>query len=137
MKKTFCFDLDNVICKTGKDKIYKDSKPIKKNIETVNLLYEKGNRIIIFTARCMGRYNGNLRMVKKKIMPLTLRQLKKWNVKYHKIYFGKPSYDLFIDDKALFFKKNWSNFLRKKYINQTIRLKKYFIYFTRKIQNYL
>ena len=49
-------------------------------------------------------------------MPLTLRQLKKWNVKYHKIYFGKPSYDLFIDDKALFFKKNWSNFLKKRYI---------------------
>jgi len=42
MKKTFCFDLDNVICKTGKDKVYKNSKPIKKNIETVNLLYEKG-----------------------------------------------------------------------------------------------
>jgi len=65
----------------------------------------------------MGRYNGNLRMVKKKIMPLTLKQLKKWNVKYHKIYFGKPSYDLFIDDKALFFKQNWSNFLKKKYLN--------------------
>lgn len=116
MKKTFCFDLDNVICKTGKDKLYKDSIPIKKNIETVNLLYEKGYKVIIFTARYMGRYNGNLRMVKKKIMPLTLRQLKKWNVKYHKIYFGKPSYDLFIDDKALFFKKNWSNFLKKRYI---------------------
>lgn len=115
MKKTLCFDLDNVICKTGKDKIYKNSTPIEKNIETINLLYEKGYQIIIFTARCMGRYSGNINLVKKKIRPLTLRQLKKWKVKYHKVYFGKPSYDLFIDDKALFFKNNWSKFIRKKY----------------------
>jgi hypothetical protein len=45
---------------------------------------------------------------------LTLKQLKKWGVKYHKIYFGKPSFDLFIDDKSLFFKKTWPKFLQKK-----------------------
>ena len=45
----------------------------------------------------MGRCNGNITAVKKKIKPLTLKQLKKWGVKYHKIYFGKPSFDLFID----------------------------------------
>ena len=50
----------------------------------------------------------------KKIKPLTVLQLKKWGVLYHKLYFGKPSYDLFIDDKAMFFKKNWSTILRKK-----------------------
>ena len=34
-------------------------------------------------------------------------QLKKWKVKFHKLIMGKPSYDLFIDDKAYGFKKNW------------------------------
>ena len=53
----------------------------------------------------MGRYKGNVSKVKKHIKPLTLKQLKKWNVKYHKIYFGKPSFDLFIDDKSLFLNK--------------------------------
>ena len=62
----------------------------------------------------MGRTNGDLVKVKKQIKPLTLNQLKKWGVKYHKIYFGKPSFDLFIDDKSLFYKKNWSNLLRRK-----------------------
>ena len=58
----------------------------------------------------MGRCNGNISKVKKKIKPLTLKQLDKWGVKYHKIYFGKPSFDLFIDDKSLFFKKNGQKF---------------------------
>ena len=56
----------------------------------------------------MGRTNNNLGQAKKKIMLLTISQLKRWKVNYHKIFFGKPSYDLFIDDKSIFFKKDWS-----------------------------
>ena len=76
--------------------------------------YNKGFYIIIYTARYMGRCNGNLTKVKKQIKPLTLKQLKNWGVKYHKIYFGKPSFDLFVDDKSLFFNKNWEKLLKKK-----------------------
>lgn len=113
--KTICFDIDNVICKTDIKRDYSKSKPIKKNIEIINKLYEKEFNIILFTARYMGRCNGNLTEVKKKIKPLTLKQLKKWGVKYNKIYFGKPSFDLFIDDKSLFLKKDWSKILKKKF----------------------
>ena len=62
----------------------------------------------------MGRCKGNVAEVKRRIKPLTLKQLKKWGVKYHKLYFGKPSFDLFIDDKSLFFKKGWPKYLEKK-----------------------
>ena len=62
----------------------------------------------------MGRTNNNKILAEKKISKLTLFQLKKWDVKYHQIFFGKPSFDLIIDDKALFFKKNWINNLNKK-----------------------
>ncbi len=112
--KTICFDIDNVICKTDTTRDYSKSIPIKKNIKIINEAYNNGFNIILYTARCMGRYKGNLTKVKKQIKPLTLKQLKNWEVKYHKIYFGKPSFDLFIDDKSLFFKKNWSNLLKKK-----------------------
>ena len=44
---------------------------------------------------------------------MTLKQLKKWDVKYHKLIFGKPSFDLYIDDKVLFFKDNWYRFIDK------------------------
>jgi capsule biosynthesis phosphatase len=115
-KMTICFDIDNVICKTSKKNNYKNSKPIIKNIKMINNLYYKDYKIIIFTARGMGRYKENLQLIKKKIKPLTIYQLKKWGVRYHKVYFGKPSYDLFIDDKSLFFKENWSINLKKKLV---------------------
>ena len=112
--KTICFDIDNVICSTNSTKNYLKSRPIQKNINLINKLYDKKFNIILYTARYMGRCNGNISEAKKKIKPLTLKQLDKWGVKYHKIYFGKPSFDLFIDDKSLFFKKDWSKLLRKK-----------------------
>ena len=89
--KTICFDIDNVICKTNATKDYSKSIPIKKNIKVINQAYRKGFNIILYTARYMGRCNGNLARVKKQIKPLTLKQLKKLGVKYHKIHFGKPS----------------------------------------------
>ena len=112
--KTICFDIDNVICKTDHEHDYSKSKPIKKNIRVINKIYDKGFRVILYTARYMGRYDGKVNKVKKMIKPLTLTQLKEWGVKYNKIYFGKPSFDLFIDDKSLFYQKNWSFKLIKK-----------------------
>ena len=50
---------------------------------------------------------------RKKARKMTLNQLKKWNVKYHKIFFGKPSTDFYVDDKNLDFKKDWANQLKK------------------------
>ncbi len=108
MKKKFiiCFDLDNVICTTvGKN--YSKAKPKKKVIKLINELYEDKYEIRIFTARFMGRNKDNVKKAKKQGLKLTLMQLKKWRVKFDKLIMGKPSYDLFIDDKAYGFKKNW------------------------------
>jgi capsule biosynthesis phosphatase len=112
--KIICFDIDNVICKTNVNKDYSKSKPIKKNIKLINEIYNKGYIVILYTARYMGRCEGNLTKIKKKIKPLTLKQLKSWKVNYNKIYFGKPSFDLFVDDKSLFFTKKWPKLLKKK-----------------------
>ena len=97
-KKILCFDLDNVLCKTYRN-YYKQSKPIKKNINFVNKLYETGYYIKIFTARFMGRNNDNIKNAKKQGLVLTKKQLSNWNVKYH---------------KSLFFKINWIVNLKNK-----------------------
>jgi capsule biosynthesis phosphatase len=112
--KTICFDIDNIICKTNSSGDYSKSVAIKKNIKAINDVYKSGFNVILYTARYMDRLKGNLTKVKKQIRPLTLKQLKKWDVKYHKIYFGKPSFDLFIDDKSLFYKRDWKKLLKKK-----------------------
>ena len=61
----------------------------------------------------MGRTNDNATLARKKAKKITLSQLKKWKVKFHKIYFGKPSSDFYIDDKNLNFKSNWTNHLKR------------------------
>ena len=112
-KKIICFDLDNVLCKT-KSNDYKKSIPIKKNINTVNTLYKKGYYIKIFTARFMGRNNDNYVKAKKQALKLTKSQLDKWKINYNKLIFGKPSFDIYIDDKSFFYDKNWSTQIKKK-----------------------
>ena len=106
VKKIICFDIDNIICKTVNNR-YINSKPNMKVINLINSLFEKGHTIKIFTARFMGRNNENITKVKK--------QLKKWNLKYYKLIFGKPSYDIFIDDKAMGNEKSWYTKLKKKF----------------------
>lgn len=103
-----------MICKT-KSNNYKDSQPIPANIKYINHLFTKGFVIKIFTARYMGRTNDNAKKARALGRDLTLKQLKKWNVKYNKLIFGKPSYDIFIDDKAFGFSQYWPKILKKKY----------------------
>ena len=112
MKKTICFDLDGIICDTNKND-YKNAKPKKEVINFINKLNKK-HKIIIFTARYMGRNNNNILKAKKEGYEFTKKQLMRWGLKFQRLYFGKPSYDIFIDDKNLIHKKNWLKILKKK-----------------------
>jgi histidinol phosphatase-like enzyme len=110
--KIICFDIDGVICNSPKNNYYK-SIPIKKNIKKINQLYEQGYIIKIFTARFMGTTLDDINKSEKLAKKITINSLKKWGVKYHSIFFGKPSYDLFVDDKSIFFDKKWTKKIHK------------------------
>ena len=114
MKKIFCFDIDNTICKTHKSN-YKSSNPKKNIIHTINQLYDKGHIIKIYTSRFMGRNLDNKKLAIKQGKKLTVKQLDRWKLKYHKLIMGKPSFDILIDDKSLFYKKSWHLIIKKKY----------------------
>ena len=88
-------DIDNTICETDDSLAnkYLSSKPILDMIKHVNDLYHKGNRITYWTAR------GNAS--NKDYRELTETQLASWGCLYHELKMGKPSYDLFIDDKTI------------------------------------
>ncbi len=91
----FVIDVDDTICTHPIMDIfdYSNAEPISENINKVNALYDAGHTVWFFTAR--GTETGiDWRDV-------TEDQLDKWNVKYHKLLFGKPSADVYIDDKAL------------------------------------
>ena len=122
-KKIICFDLDNVLCKTRKSNYIK-SIPLKKNINLVNDLFNSGFYIKIFTARYMGRNNDNRLKAIKQAKKITEIQLKKWKINYHKLILGKPSYDIYVDDKSLFYDKNWVIKLKKNYYEKNKRIYK-------------
>jgi len=110
--KKICFDLDGVICsQTTGD--YENAIPNKKAIEVINELYDKGNKIIIFTSRFMGRNQNNIEKTYSQGYEFTLKQLKEWKVKFHELIMGKPRYDILLDDKAVFFKKDWKEISRQ------------------------
>ena len=90
---------------------YEEAQPIKDRIHKVNELYNLGHTIIYWTAR--GTVTG------KDWSDITKKQFKTWGVKYHDLKFGKPFYDLFIDDRNI----NPSN----KYIRKLIKDKFFFI----------
>jgi hypothetical protein len=92
----YIVDIDNTICLTRKDAEgrwdYLNSIPYKGRIERVNELYDEGNTIIYWTARGSG---SGIDWTE-----LTKQQLDDWGCKYHEVKLGKPSYDIWIDDKA-------------------------------------
>ena len=114
-KKTLCFDLDNTICTTNGRNYFK-SKPKKKVINLINKLYDEGYFIKILTARYMGRTDDNFTKAKKMGYKMTNKQLKKWGLKFHKLFLSKPSFDVYVDDKNFSFKKDWILKFKKKYL---------------------
>jgi len=91
-KQTIFVDIDDTICKTD-GLNYENARPIKKNIEIINKLYDQGNLIIYWTARGTAS--------KINYFDLTEKQLNEWCCKYHELKMGKPAFDLFIDDKVI------------------------------------
>jgi hypothetical protein len=103
MLKTYVIDIDGTICENGSCGVckYEGSIPIKDRITHINGLYDEGHIIKYFTARGMGRYNDNVEKAKEKFYALTKMQLNIWGCKYHELILGKPSGDIYIDDKAI------------------------------------
>ena len=110
MKKyKFCIDLDGTICYTKKpDESYPDVEPIPGAIEALQELHKNGHYIIICTARNMVTHNNNLGKIIANQASIVIDWLKKHNIPYDELHFGKPVADYYIDDKAFKF-ENWKD----------------------------
>lgn len=85
-------DVDGTIC-SKTDGNYREAQPHQDRIRKINALYDEGHLIIYWTAR-----GGNSGI---DWTDVTHSQLAAWGCKYDKILLGKPSYDVWIDDKAI------------------------------------
>ena len=105
---TYVFDIDGTICYLT-DGEYKTAVPFEDKIEKINQLYDEGHTIIFHTARGMGRTNNSSLLSERLFKALTMHQLKEWGAKHHKLFMGKPSGDIYIDDKGVHCERFFTN----------------------------
>lgn len=90
--KSYCFDLDGTLC-TNTEGEYAQALPLPERILKVNELYDKGNKILIYTAR------GTVTGIDWR--DLTQKQLDSWGIKHHELRLGKPFADVYVDDRGV------------------------------------
>lgn len=85
-------DIDDTICTTPPGMDYRKAEPIRERIMLVNRLVEAGHQIVYWTARGTGTGID--------WREITEQQLKTWGANYTELRFGKPVFDVLIDDRA-------------------------------------
>lgn len=98
-KKTWVWDIDGTICtETGGN--YHLCEPFPEAIEKLNRLHDRGDDVILHTARGMKRFNNDVALVYQNLYELTKKQLETWGVRYDKLIMGKP-YGTLVDSDAI------------------------------------
>lgn len=102
---TLIFDVDGTLCPIkAKDDEYSNLVPDREMINKLIEYKNAGAKIVLFTSRNMKTYGGNLGLINANTAVVMQEWLKKWNVPYDEIYFGKPwpgHRGLYIDDRAV------------------------------------
>lgn len=93
----YVIDIDGTICEGQ----YEFAIAKMDRIHRINMLYDEGHYIKYFTARGMGRHKDNANKAYNEFYSFTEKQLRDWGCKYHELIMGKPSGDIYIDDKGV------------------------------------
>ncbi len=99
--KKLVVDLDGTICSQEKTGSYHQAMPMMDVIRRVNDLWTQGWDITVFTARGMQTCKGDVQEIEKEYRKMTEKWLKDNRVCYHRLLFGKPDADFYVDDKAM------------------------------------
>jgi capsule biosynthesis phosphatase len=98
-------DVDGTLCpiKTVAQS-YAELIPNPAMVQRLREYQQRGYKVLLYTARNMKTYAGNLGQINKFTAPELLAWLEKWNVPYDEILFGKPwprRHGFYIDDRAI------------------------------------
>jgi hypothetical protein len=91
-------DIDGVLCDEHDTDVSK-RQPYPDRIAILNSLIDDGNEVDIYTSRGMKSTNNDPIASDLKYRAITEKQLADWNVKYSRLFFGKPNADIYIDNK--------------------------------------
>lgn len=98
-------DIDGTLCPIKKkNESYKDLKPCSQMVEKLKDWRAKGFKIVLFTARNMRTFNGQIGEINKHTAPVLLDWLDRHGIEYDEIIFGKPwpgPKGFYIDDRTV------------------------------------
>ena len=102
---TFIFDIDGTLCPIkGTDEKYEDIVPYPEMVERIREYKEQGAKIILYTSRNMNTYKGNIGLINANTAKVVLEWLKKWDIPYDEIIYGKPwpgHNGFYVDDRTV------------------------------------
>ena len=102
---SFVFDIDGTLCPIkSKDERYEDLIPYPDMVEKLRYYKENGAKIILYTSRNMNSYNGNLGLINKYTAAVLSDWLKKWDIPYDEIIYGKVwpgKKGFYVDDRTV------------------------------------
>lgn len=102
---SFVFDIDGTICPIKKrEEKYEDLVPYANVVEKMRYYHDNGARIVLYTSRNMNSYNGNIGLINKYTAEILHDWLKKWDIPYDEIVFGKvwPGHKgFYVDDRTV------------------------------------
>lgn len=102
---SFVFDIDGTICPIkSKDERYEDLVPYPEIVEKIRYYKDNGAKIILYTSRNMNSYNGNLGLINKYTAAVLSEWLKKWDIPYDEIVYGKVwpgKKGFYVDDRTV------------------------------------
>ena len=104
MLKRLIVDIDNTITINNSSSSYETKLPNIEFIIKLNEYKKLGYEIVLFSARNMKTYEGDISKINIITLPVLITWLKKYNVPYDGIIMGKPwcgHEGFYIDDKAI------------------------------------
>jgi hypothetical protein len=97
-------DLDGTLC-TWHPGRYELAEPLTDALSAVRELARQGHEIWIYTGRGSGL--GGAEAAEARWGEVTRRQLADWKIEHSRLIFGKPTFDLLIDDRAIALSESW------------------------------
>lgn len=97
-------DFDGTICPKG----HVANDPFPDCIRVINKFKSLGYNITIFSCRANENVIGSVQLRDECVTEM-LTYLQKHNIPYDDVCYGKPLWDVLIDDRCIGFHNNWEN----------------------------
>lgn len=104
-RRAIVVDVDGTLCPIkGADERYSDLVPYAAMIAALKRYRADGWQIVLYTSRNMNTFAGNLGRINVETAPVLLDWLRRWDIPYDEIHFGKPwpgRSGFYVEDRAV------------------------------------